>query len=342
MALCPHTQWVELSGLRNSPEVSITYGRRLHSVIGGLPSPDTKLPTVFFFLGKRKKVCALQNIFPNNNITRRKAHGIAVLHLDTTTSGSDYPFLFADCNPDAEILNQIGEWDSCHENIRYRVNVGDEEAAATSKELVDKIHSRLLLNFVDVVCLFADDLGGPGAVVHRLMRWIQCRRDSHCFPSHRPGVVVVVSGSRDCHTLSVMEKTYGFRETFASLTVVDMTVSASQSELAAHMSLKGILTDKADTIRRRRAELRTLYTATHIEAFFVEALEGFALCSGRGFDFVAATRRRRGGPNKMTPHIQQFLSLAREEISEATISSFVASALLMDCYPAGMHCTREM
>jgi hypothetical protein len=213
----------------------------------------------------------VSQFFPNNNITRRKAH--AGLHLDTTTSGSGYPFLFADCNPDAEFLNQIGQWDSCHENVHYGDNVIDEEAAATSKELVDKIHSQLLLNFVDVVCPFADDLGGPGAVVHRLMRWIQYLGDSHWFPSHKPGVVVIASGSQACRTLSAMESTYGFRETFSPLTVVDTTVSACQSELAAHTSLKGILTRKADTIRNCRAELRTLYTAAHIEAFFVEAVK---------------------------------------------------------------------
>jgi ribonucleotide reductase beta subunit family protein with ferritin-like domain len=116
-------------------------------------------------------------------------------------------------------------------------------------------------------------------------------------------VVIIVLGSRDCYTLSVIEKIYRFREIFASLIVVDMTVSASQSELAAHISLKGILTDKADIIRRRRAELRTLYTATYIKAFFVEALEGFIFYSGRGFDFVAVTRRRRRGPNKITLYI---------------------------------------
>jgi hypothetical protein len=150
--------------------VLITYGKRLYSVIGGLPSPNIKLPIIFFFLGKRKKVCALQNIFPNNNIIRRKAYGIAVLYLNTTTSRSDYSFLFADYNPDTEILNQIEEWDNYHKNIRYRVNVKDEEATATFKKLVNKIHSRLLLNFVNVIYLFADDLKGPEAVVHRLIR----------------------------------------------------------------------------------------------------------------------------------------------------------------------------
>jgi hypothetical protein len=66
-------------------------------------------------------------------------------------------------------------------------------------------------------------------------------------------------------------------------------------------------------------------------------------CSGIGFDFVAATSRERGGSHKMIPHIQRFPSLATlQEISEATITSFVASALLMDCYLVCMHCTRDM
>jgi hypothetical protein len=337
MALCPHTQWLDLSGLPNSRECSITYGQRLHSVIGGLSSPDAQFPTVFFFLGKRRKVLALQNIFPNNNITRRKAHGIAGLHLDTATSGSRYPRLFADCNPDAEFWNQIGQWNSCHENIRYGLTPADEVAAAmTSKELVDNIHSRLLLNFVDVVCLFADDLGGAEAVVDRLMRWAQRRRDSHCLPSHKPGVVVVVSGSQARHTLSVMEGTSSFRETFASLTIVDTTAPTS-------LPVKRILTHEANKVRECRSASRVLYTATHMKVFFVEALKDFAATPQGGFDFIAATRRGRRGPHKLTPHIQQFLSLAtREGIDEPFLSSFVASALLMDGYPPGMHCMQWM
>jgi len=72
-------------------------------------------------------------------------------------------------------------------------------------------------------------------------------------------------------------------------------------------------------------------------------LKDFATCSGIGFDFVAATSRERGGSHKMIPHIQRFLSLATlQEISEATITSFVASTLLMDCYLVCMHCRRSI
>jgi hypothetical protein len=330
---------MDLSGLEHSREWSITYGQRLHNVLGDLPFPDTQFPTILFCLGKGSKVLALQSMFPNNNITRRKAHGIANLHLDTTTAGSRYPLLFADYNPDAGFLNQIGQWNGCHENVRYRVHVGDD-TAATAKELVDKIHAQLLLNFVDVVCFFADDLGGHEYVADRLMRWTQCRRDAQCLPLHKPSVVVVVSSSQACPALSLMENTLEFRETFASLTVVDTTV---RSGLSVFANLKGILTYEADIIRECRSELRVQYSATHIKAFFVEALKGFATSPDTGFNFLAASRRGRRGPHELTPHIREFFSLAtREEISKAAMSSFVASALLMDCYPAGMHCTRAI
>ena len=140
MALCPHTPWLDLYGLRDSREWSITYGQRLHIVLRDVSFPTTKFPTVFFFVGKKRKVSALQDIFPNNNITRRKAHGIASLHLDTTTAGSRYPLLFADCNLDAEFVNQIGKWDGCHESVQYRVNVGDK-MLSTSKELANIIYT---------------------------------------------------------------------------------------------------------------------------------------------------------------------------------------------------------
>jgi hypothetical protein len=111
----------------------------------------------------------LQNIFPNNNITRRKAHGIAALHLDTTTAGSRYPLLFADYNPDTESINQIGRWDGCHKNVRYKIGVKDG-TAATLKKFVNKIHAYLLLDFINIVYLFADDLGDYKHITDRLIR----------------------------------------------------------------------------------------------------------------------------------------------------------------------------
>jgi hypothetical protein len=223
------------------------------------------------------------------------------------------------------------------------VNSGDEEQQATSKESVEKIHSRLLLNFVDVVCLFADDLGGPEAVVDRLTNWIQCRRASHYLPPQKPAVVVVVSSSQARqHTLSLVERIIGFDETFAPLTVVDMTVFAGLSMLSAYISLRGILTREADKARGRRVDLRLLYTATHIKALFVQAVKDFAASPDSGFDFVGATRSGRRNGSKLAPHIQEFLRLARREgISEESLPSFVASAFLMDCYPPGMHCMQQ-
>jgi hypothetical protein len=92
-----------------------------------------------------------------------------------------------------------------------------------------------------------------------------------------------------------MESSYGFGETFASLTVVDTTDSAILSELAANVSLRGTLTFEADKVRERRSELRVLYTATHIKAFFIEALKAFAANPDKGFDYLAVTRHGRGG-----------------------------------------------
>ena len=338
MTLCPHTQWVDLAGIENSTEWFITYGQRLHTVLDDLPSPETQYPTTFFFLGKRAKVIALKSIFSNNNTTRRKGHGIATLHLDTATAGSTYPVLFADCYPGADCTNQLGKWNGCHDTRRYRINQGDEELFKL-KELVDKIHTRLLFNFVDVICIFAEDLGGDNATAEHLLRWTKCGRPTQRPPSHRPCVMVVVPSKNDCRDILQIGNSSLFRDHFESLVVVDMDAYAGLSVLAALLSLKEILRRHADRVRGLRVEMRALYNAEHLKAFFMAALKDFADDPFMAFDFIKSSKREEQD-QQLPDHLRRFILFCLQQgVPENLVSIFIASALLMNCYPMGMHRT---
>jgi hypothetical protein len=334
MARCPHVQWVDLSG--PDRDWSLTYAHRLRFLTNTLPNPDAQYPIFVFFYGRRDKTWALHTVFPNNNITRQNPHGIANLHLDVTTSGSDYPVFFADCSPDSPCTNLIGGWNGCHEVVSYPINHGDC-GNPSKKTIVDRLHARLLFQFVGVVCVFADDLGGSQRTVERIRCWISARRPSGEF-SHLPALVIFHTDPKDVEMFIQLECCDGFDAVFLSLSVFSLPPHPSVSPMAAEMTLRERLAHVMDECRSLRYAAGTLYSASHQRKFFSEAVKEFALSSEKCFDFVGTAVSTYNEHAQLTAHVSRFLSMGRQkDVPALSMARFLASALLVDCYPPGMH-----
>ena len=284
-----------------------------------------------------RDIRALQSIFPNNNITRRKTHGIATLHLDTTTLKATFPLLFADCTPDAECTNQIGMWDGCHETRRFRIQ-HEDHVRAPLRTLIDQIQSRILFRFVDVICLFADDLGGYGKVAETVGRWIANGGDPQFRPPHKPCIIVIGSRGGDFPGAKALRRSTAFRAIFHSLAVWEDVAYADFSSLATQRLLKEALVGKADEMREVRTCLRRLYRASHVRNFFRESIKAFSVTQDANISFEEIARLDHGGNGELSTHLYNFIQQsACEGFAEVTIACFVASALLMDCFPPQMH-----
>ncbi|KAJ5178966.1 hypothetical protein N7492_002176 [Penicillium capsulatum] len=88
-----------------------------------------------------------------------------------------------------------------------------------------------------------------------------------------------------------------------------------------------------------------MFSATHLSELFRLAVENLCLSPLLQFDFIAATRQQNPLDGSFTSHLKEFLVLAgKSRAPYEAISSHIASAVLMDAYPPGMHlfCPRRV
>lgn len=138
----------------------LRFETRFQGIIDQLTAPS-KSPCLGLFLGTKTKDAALHEVFPHNNLERQRcAQGIIRLELDNSSLKSDHPILFADTDPNLPVIT----YDNCQSSSYLRRVVSLPWAAAVPHLVQDIILSRLLFLFADVICLFADDLGGLDGV----------------------------------------------------------------------------------------------------------------------------------------------------------------------------------
>ena len=334
MARCPHKQWLDLSGFER--EWSLSYGQRYRLIIESLKHPSDQFPSTIFFVGKQRKISTLQHIFVKNNLPQRQARGIANLHLDQTDLDTDYPLLFADCNPDTVPTKELGRWNGCHETNRFPLG-SPECVSASARELAELVCCRLLFLFTDVICLFADDLGGLSRTFLRLRRW--CERGSSSV-GLLPSILVITSdpvGGDDAQKFHLLGRTPAFLKSFTTLELISMPRQRRPSPDATAARLKSALVAHVDRARRTRIESMTLFSATHLGAFFDAALRAFTRHPQTPFDFLETTRLGRT-LDGMTPHTERLLSLCQQNaVPPEAAERFIASALWMDAQPRAMH-----
>jgi hypothetical protein len=325
---CTHSQWVDIS--QKDLEFSVSYGARMRHVLGTLASPSDQFPSVAFFVGKRTKVLALRALFPENNITRRQSHGIANLHIASNAGSSSHPLLFADCTPGADVVNQIGTRTRCHEFKRFRLGSWATNSVARPS-LVEQIQAQLLFVFTDVVCIFADDVGGRAAADDIIQRWARNRRLVEGGP--KPRVLIVSQCSQG--QLKTENCSFGGLSSveahFASLKVVYVPNSA-------YLSLRDVILSEIGESRQSRIASRLLFSASHLNAFFEAALQHFARAHKYPFSFIETARRGTTLNPDFPIHVGRFLDIcSKSKISQKDVASFLAHAVILDSYPPESH-----
>ncbi len=99
MSKCDHIAWLELVEGKAGP--LLAYGSRFARVVGELQEPSKQFPQVIFFMGRKEKNAALRRLCRNNY---RGHHSQTInLRTDNSTIKSDYPRLFADCDPTYQV-----------------------------------------------------------------------------------------------------------------------------------------------------------------------------------------------------------------------------------------------
>jgi len=337
MASCDHLAWVHFS---SEGDNFIHDDGRLQRILPDLVDPKQQWPSLLFFVGTKTKNVALRELFPYNNIRKARLEGLANLRLDTASVNSDYPLLFADSDASFRPPSQVQE-SPCHERTVYPLRW----QTPSETPYADIIHARLFFLFADVICLFADDFALLEHVVGRLKSWARAGGNGGTPVAAHPKVVIVMRGDEASSTFNVLEAQdlrfklhqqdlVGF---FSSITVLYLA-DEQVSPLARYRRLKEVLLRHADEQRQWRQNTHSLYSALHLNRFMQEAVKHISQTVEAPFNFLHISRLHNPIRRDYCDHIARFLRLSSQHsVPDAEVTSFVASSMLMDAYPPGMH-----
>jgi hypothetical protein len=341
---CDPSAWLRLVGGESG--FGLQCENQFQGIIDQLTATaPSKSPCLGLFLGRKKKDAALREVFPHNNLERQQcAQGVIRLELDNASLKSDHPILFADADPNLPATT----YDNCQSSSPSRRVVSLPWAAAVPHLVQDIVLSRLLFLFTDVICLFADDVGGLDGVKTLLTTWATIGSASSLPSTVRPRLLVISEEDHSSATYNLLERE-DFRyhllhntgidlsQTFASIKAI-MLPGEYLSPAVQHMRLRENIAREFDLAHRSRDTASVAFSGTHQNALFDRALEHISRTIEEPFDFVRAARLDNELRTDYSSHVENFLSLTRmKEIPTDAACSFIASSVLMDAYPPNMH-----
>lgn len=348
MDLCKHTGWLRLSTRERGHVLEVS--DRAQRLLDSLPSPERQFPSMIILIGNGTKRLTMQHL--GVEITRPntiRGHGEVHLSISPATQTGERPLLIADSDvPPHSRLGRPRKSPLCHEITARPIPQPSDDAAASKVEhAADRIYSRLLVPFADVVCVFANDLGGLNSVARRVTAWLDLGRSSNVTVC--PWLVIVIDDGeetvvRQAFTDMLREKTsIGVSEVFQGVRIVSLK---QMSPKTMRRSLPPVRWDilcnelsyMAETKRIERRLASSLWSATHLAAFLRHAADEQTDEAAGPLSFLAVSRTDNPVAPDLEAHLADFLRSfhSLKHLKEFAIP-VIASSFLLDQYPPGMH-----
>tara|TARA_R110002003_G_scaffold572_2_gene20517 strand:- start:4022 stop:5014 length:993 start_codon:yes stop_codon:yes gene_type:complete len=319
MASHDSSDWLYV--FKNKADWFISSGEGMPKAIKGLSSPSTQYPSTILLVGKHDKEAARRAMFSGH--ARLSPRGFAQLDADSSTLNYRYPRLIASL----DVENAYSKLQSPRKNfgqVRHRVEWSSEQSSEPYP-LVDTVISKLLLPFIDVVCVFVDDFATPEDAVEALQRWAEQRKSSQYW---KPQVVLVSSSSPASITRTQPS-------IFGRVWHVKVT---SQNRSRSYRKLKSTIVQSVNEMRRIKSACKLHFSASHLKTLFQAASQHVAECILSEFDFITAARQHNGIDDQFDYHLQNFVELcSKHHTGTDFILRYMASAIILDSLPPGMH-----
>jgi hypothetical protein len=204
----------------------------------------------------------------------------------------------------------------------------------------------VLFLFVDVICIFADDIGGLDAVRTSLSTWATVGRSASSL-EHRPRVLIVAEANGPSVTHDLLDESdflfllmqdRNAMEVFSTPSLLHLP-GGDLSNMARHRPLRDELLKAVDLSRRHRKEDGYLFSAAHLDRFFHCALTHVCRTPQLPFDFVQSAHGANARGVAHSSHLTNFLALTSGRgWKQQDQAAFIASTLLVDAYPQESHC----
>ncbi|KAL3459620.1 patatin-like phospholipase [Aspergillus heterothallicus] len=326
--------WLEVHSCQNGVLVQ-DYGQ-LDRVISDLPQSDQQYPTLSVFLGGRKKDRLMQAIFPHNNIRRTRSRASVGLRCETTSAETNEPWFFAD-----------GDMSVSTRNEPAQILPGTKliPCGPTSAEsALQKVYSRLLFPFANLICVFALNFQDLVSVAQYLVDLNVAASPPRLPLAARPKVIVVLEDDGSMEPVRAEHEVCQFyrlvrqgqsrlQESFSSVELVRL--NQNLPETIQHERLRSSLRDQQMAMQEVRRAHWCHFSAQHLRGLFNSALRSFGTDSH--LNLVEATRTDFPVSVGLYHHIAHFLDIGlRDGCSLGTLAITLASAFLMDHYVPGM------
>ncbi|CAN9191242.1 unnamed protein product, partial [Alternaria alternata] len=316
-----------LHGFQTGTDWFLACGNGLGQATASLCDPHAQSPSTVLLVGTREGEAARQALLLGHSQSRSR--GIAQLQADGSTLDDEHPLLVASLDMDNVCTTQKPP-PKHNARSRYKVAwLSEHSPTAEADSFVETVVGKLLLPFVDVVCLFLDDFSTREAGIRFLQR---CGRHSRLSLGWRPQVILA-SSSTYRHKGSLGLPMFGSIQRVVLPADGRKTLSSSRFR-----ALKNTILTSVKTVRKRRSVSKTLYSAYHLNAFFESALRHVATCASSPFSFILATRECNQVQDRLWLYLRDFLWLcAANRTSQEAALEYMASALMLDSLPPGMH-----
>ncbi|KAJ5100808.1 hypothetical protein N7456_006860 [Penicillium angulare] len=314
---------------------------RLETLVQSMSHPHSQFPALICFAGNGHRVKALRALFPHNNITRRGPSTLTRLHLSTESAKANYPVLFADCDifRNAGVVDLAVHKRSDQKTQQYSIARRDSCSAA---EVNCSVISRVVLPWTQILCLFVDSTEEM-RVLQKL--FCQPRHDlqvgSHPIAIRLRVLVVLTSqeSSGSSEMAVVLSQDQSPQSLAPEICFLDLRNRHELSPVAAFEPLRRVILEKLNMARTEQGQQGSLFSAVHLAAFWKTNLESkMRTFDSPAFDCLELARRHFPSESNRSMHLLEFLTKVEEAHCDIeNVSSFVASAFLMDAYPPGMH-----
>lgn len=355
MKACSHSDWLTLRV--QEEEIVLLESDRLHNFVENIPDPDAQQFSLIVLIGGAAKSSALQLLTSSRNSRKSTDRRAGIhLHLGRSSFFPDRVVLFADGDlPYHGTKRKSSSLGRCHETIiRTLPQIRGGAGELALDETADNLYSRLLCPFADVFCFFSADFGGFRSLVRCLASWLEKGQSSTLSKATYPRALVVVETTlpgieSEMEAKGALldalkaETTKDLAARFSALDVVTVPSDGKISAPVRYKRLEEYLVKASDQVRMKREDTKTLFSTRHFAAFFRHACDHFARTLREPFDYIKASRLRNPVSVDLDKHLSNFLKQTKsaQELTEFAVP-VIASSLLLDHYPPGMHGKSEV
>jgi hypothetical protein len=364
MTLLSDSIWIDF-GVHGYDVVLHEHQRPYHA-LRMLPFPDVQEPQMISFIGQDTKTRIARDAF---NLGIAPGHKNILLNKLPGRKKAQCPIFIADSGIYhlSYLHKTVSKADAHQHVIHWHQDVPQAVAPTTLAEL---LHTRILIPFSTVVCIFADDFDGLDKVAKLLASWLSARDQKRESSSstmarifvltewHDPGntfdeTLALINFMKSIRTqvgllnegLGLFGAHYIRNNDILSLITVqlgDIKVmpipKSSEANTSAMLGkLRARILHESDEVHSARKSSRVAFSARHLEALLHLACAHFAKTTESPFNFIRASRIANPLSQELPTHVSEFLEKVPAQLITVFFVPVIASALSLDAFPPGAY-----